>query len=256
MCSLFHLCRSRGWELYHEGKREEAIAEWRVAADLDPEDGYILTSIGQALSELGRQEEAFSEWWKAIHLEPKYDVPYIYLADALFGSGYTFKALTTIRTALHRCPASAHLHIRLGHYLMEQADKTSDRNGWQAAGTAFQQALDIEPANTYAFRHLAKVLWLTEQKHKAIETLKAAIMVNPDNAEAHVQLWNYQAGVRDFWGMIRTGRAIDGLPDSEARDQHYAQTNKLAAKGGKDLLAGMVFVGIVVGSWIWYRRRG
>ena len=35
MCSLFHLHRNRGWELFHEDKFEEAIAEWRVTADLD-----------------------------------------------------------------------------------------------------------------------------------------------------------------------------------------------------------------------------
>ena len=58
MCSLFHLCRSRGWELFREDKFEEAIAEWRVAADLDPKDGYVLSSIGLALSKMGDQEAA------------------------------------------------------------------------------------------------------------------------------------------------------------------------------------------------------
>lgn len=256
MCSLFHLCRRRGWELYHEDKLEEAIAEWRVAADLDPEDGYILTGIGQALSELGRQEEAFSEWWKAIHLEPEYDVPYIYLADALFGSGYTSKALTTIRAALRLCPASANLHIRLAYYLAVVADKTWDKAGWETSAAMFREALKISPTDSFALRSLAIVQWKLGKKHEAIGTLKEAIGLDSNDAEAHVQLWNYQSRARDFRGMIQTGDAIDRLPVSEARDQHYAEIIDLSIKARNIALAGMSLLGVMAGSWVWYRRRG
>ena len=255
MCSLFHLCRSRGWELYHEGKLEEAIAEWRVAADLDPEDGYILTGIGLALSKLGRQEEAFSEWWKAIHLEPEYDAPYIYLADALFGSGYTSKALATIRTALSRLPNDAILYNHLGYHLMKQAKEKNDTARLAEAGAAFQRVIVLVPGNSSASLNLAAIQWYTQQKREAIETLKASVAVNPNDAAAHIQLYKYQGGVRDIRGIWQTIDAMNKLPESEALNRHYTELNNLWAQVCLVFWAGLGFVGVMAGSW-WYQRRG
>ncbi len=256
MCSLFHLCRSRGWELYHEGKLEEAIAEWRIAADLDPEDGYILTAIGLALSELGRQEEAFSEWWQAIHLEPEYNVPYIYLANALFESGYAFKALTTIRTALRHCPASANLHIRLGHYLATQANEKSDEDRWQAAGAAFQQALDVEPANIYALSYLAKMQWLTGKKQEAIVTMTTAVSVVPNSFDAHMQLAIYQFHNGSLGQAIRTYRIIFGLAETQEAKQFFARSTRLMKRLEIILYVSAGLTAVLAGIWIWQRRRG
>lgn len=60
----------RGIELYEEGKLVEAIAEWREASRLDPEDGYVLNNIGRALWDLGQREAAIAEWREAARLEP------------------------------------------------------------------------------------------------------------------------------------------------------------------------------------------
>ncbi len=255
MCSLFHKCRDRGWEFFHEDKFEEAIAEWRVAADLDPEDGYILAAIGEALSKLGQKDAAFGEWQKAIHLEPDYDVPYIHLADALLEAGYADKALATIRTAIRLCPASANLYIRLGHYLATQADENSDQVGCEAAAKAFQQAIDIEPANSYARRHLARTQWVRGKKREAIRTLKHAVQVDPNDAKAYIQLWNYQSRAWNFWGMIQTTYAMEKLPDSEALNEHYADINNLWPQTQRTLLLIVGAVAVLVGARIWNRRR-
>lgn len=255
MCSLFHIHRDRGWKFFHEDKFEEAIAEWRVAADLDPEDGYVLAAIGEALSKLGQSEAAFTEWREAVHLEPEYEVPYICLADALLEKGYASKALATIRAAVRLCPPSANLYIRLGHYLATQADENSDKAGCEAAAEAFQQAIDIEPANSYARRHLARTQWVRGKKREAIRTLKDAVQVDPNDAEAHIQLWNYQSRAWNFRGMIRTTYAIEKLPDSEALNEHYADINNLWPQTQRTLLLIVGVVTVLGGVWIWNRRR-
>ena len=259
MCSLFHLCRSRGWELYHEGKLEEAIAEWRVAADLDPEDGYILTSIGQAQSELGRQEEAFFEWQAAIHLEPEYDAPYLFLADALLEAGYTDKALATVRTAIRLCPASAQLCSRLGHYLVTKANQNKEEKDiWGTAATAFQQALGIKPTDHYAQSYLAKIQWFLGRKQEAIATVRATIAVVPDSIEAHLQLTEYQAAMGQFRGMKQTIDATNELPDPEEKVAHYYfdLQRRLWIEFRPMLLGSVGMAAILAGVWFWYRRRG
>ena len=255
MCSLFDLCWDRGWKLFHEDRFEEAIAEWRVAADLDPEDGYVNTNIGLALSKLGRQEEAFSEWWEAIHLEPAYRVPYIYLADALLEAGYISKALATIRTAIRLCPASADLYIRLGHCLVNQANN-KDKAGWQEAAKAFQQVMDIEPANSYARRYLAKAQWARGKKREAIATLESAISVNPEDFQAHKQLGGYQVGLGELRAAIRTIYAIYALPETEETDQYVANIERQAKYVIVSFYIGAGLAAVLVGVWIWNRRRG
>ncbi len=256
MCSLFHKYRDRGWELYHEDKFEEAVAEWRVAADLDPEDGYILAAIGEALSKLGQMEAAFGEWQKAIHLEPDYEVPYIYLADALLEAGYASKALATIRTSIRLCLPSANLHIRLGHCLATQADENSDKGGWEAATAAFQQAIDIDPVNSYAHRHLAKTQWARGQKQEAISTLKAAIAISPSDIELYLILQEYQAATRQFRDMGQTIDAMNELPDPEEKIAYYYSDllNRLWLKLRPILLLGVVLAAVLVGVLIWNRR--
>ncbi len=256
MCSLFHRYRSRGWELFNEGKFEEAVREWRVAADLDPEDGYILSSIGQALSKLGHMEAAFGEWQKAIGLEPDYEVPYIYLADALLEAGYVSKALAAIRIAIRLCPASANLYIRLGHYLATQADENKDKAGWEAAAAAFQQAIDIEPENSYARQYLARTQWARGRKREAIKTLKYAVQVNLNDAEAYILLWNYQSKAMQFRGMVQTTYAMDKLPESEALNEHYADIDNLWPQTQRTLLLIVGVVAVLAGALIWNQRRG
>lgn len=258
MCSLFHLCRDRGWELFHEEKFEEAIAEWRVAADLDPKDGYILTSIGNALSKLGQPEAAFSEWQMAIYLEPKYDAPYLFLADALLEAGCADKALATVHTAIRLCPASAQLYSRLGHYLVIKANQNKEgKDTWETAATAFQQALGIKPTDYYALSYLAKIQWFLGQKREAIATVKATITLVPDSIEVYLQLWEYQARARCFRDMVRTGDAMNKMPDPDEKIAHYFSDlqHRLWIEFRPMLLGSVGMAAILAGVWIWRRRR-
>ncbi len=221
MCSLFRLHRSRGWELFHEDKFEEAIAEWRVAADLDPEDGYILSSIGLALSKMGQQEAAIAEWRQAVRLEPNYDKPHVRLAYALSAKGYSPEALAAVRAAIRLKSDDVNLYNFLSYHLMVQAQETNDKADWGKAVEPLQQSIALNPTDAYAGRHLAKIQWFLGQKREAIATLKATIADVPDSIEAHLQLWEYQAYARHFRDMIRTGNAMNKLPDPDEKIAHY-----------------------------------
>lgn len=255
MSEAFDLHWDRGWEFYEAENFEEAITEWRIAGEIDPEDGYVNNNIGQALSELDQKDAAFSEWQKAVYLEPKYNIPYIHLADALLEAGYASEAFATIHTAIRLCPPSANLYIRLGHYLAMQADENGDKARWEAATIAFQQAIDIEPTNSYARQYLARTQWARGNKGGAIKILKGAIADDPNDADAYILLWNYQSKALHFHGMVRTTYAMNELPESEALNEHYAYIDDLWPQTQRALLTAAGLVAAFVGTWVWNRRR-
>ena len=253
MSEAFDLHWDRGWELYEEKKFDEAIAEWREASVLDPEDGYVLNNIGLALHKLGQQDAAIAEWREAICLEPNYDRPHIHLVSALSASGHSPESLTAMEAAIQVSPKTSGIYTLLGCSLMIQAQKTGIRSQWEEASAAFQQSLALEPSSC-AYQNLAETQWYLKQKTEAIKTLKAAIAVDPNDAEAYIRLWYLQSYARDFRGMVKTTYAMDKLPASEALDSYNADILKLGARVEHVLTVGAGLIVLVIGGLIWKKR--
>ena len=240
MSEAFDLHWDREWELYEEAKFEEAIVEWREASRLGPEDGYVSHSIGLALSSLGREEEAVVEWREAVRLEPDYDKPHRSLAYALSETGSS-KALAAVRAAIRLCPDSADLHVWLGYHLIVETQiggKYGDKADYEAAAAAFQRAISLNYSNFYAFHYLAMIQEQHGRRQEAVETLKAAVALAPNSAEAHFALWECQN--RAFWrgrnriaslrGAMQTANAINKLPDSEPLARYYERLNRFSRR--------------------------
>ncbi len=256
MSEAFDLHWDRGWEFYEAEKFEEAISEWRLVGEIDPEDGYVNNNIGRALSKLGREEEAIAEWRKAVQLEPDYDAPHTNLAYALSDPGYSPEALAAVRAAIRLKSDNVYLYNYFGFHLLVQANQRNDKAGWEAAGATFQQAIDIEPTNSYAHRHLAKTQWFLGKKREAIATLEAAISVNPEDFKAHKQLLGYQTWTGNLRGAIRTGDAIYALPETEETDQYVADSDRLEKRVITGFYVSAGLAAVLVGVSIWNRRRG
>ena len=246
----------QGMTRYDEKDYEGAIAEWREASRLDPNAGYLHSNIGIALWGLGQREAAIAEWRKAVFVEPSFTGSYVDLANALSASGDSLEALAAVQTALDFFPENVGLYRHLGYHLSIQARQDNDNGKLEAAEAAFQQALDLDPTDAYALRSLAAIQWNLKKKKAAFNTLKTAIAAYPDDVKAYIQLGDYQGRLRDLWGMIQTAYAIGSLPASAERDQYYAKCNKSAVQAGKVLLTGAGILGVLVGGWLWYRRRG
>ena len=257
MCSLFHMYRSRGWEFFHEGKFEEAIAQWRVAADLDPEDGYVLSSIGLALSEMGQQEAAITEWRQAVRLEPNYDKPHIRLAYALSARGYSLEALAAVQAAIRLKSDDVNLYNFFSYHLMTQAEETGNKADWEKAVEPLQQSIALDPTDSYASRHLAGIQWFSGRKREAIATLKAAVAVIPNSIETYFQLQEYQAQSGQFRDMMQTINAMNELPDPEEKIAHYYSDlqGRLWLKFRHTLLMSTILSTVLIGVLVWNRRR-
>ena len=246
----------RGLELYEAGKLVEAISEWREASRLDSEDACLYNNIGIALSELGQQDAALAEWQEAVRLRPNFRSPHISLAHALSASGYSPDALAAVRVALHLCSDDAGLYVWLGYHLMVEAGESDDRTKAQAAEAAFQRAIDLAQADFHAFLHLGKLQWWLGKKQEAIKTLKDAIAVDPNDAELHIALWEYQGRTRHFRDMVRTVMAINNLPESEVLNQHFERLNHSWLRLQNGLLIAAGTSAFLVWIWIrWQKRR-
>ena len=91
-----------GWTYHFQGRIEEAIAECRLAIEIDPEFGNPYNDIGAYLIELGRFEEAIP-WLErateARRYEPRH-FPHYNLGRAYLGKEMYSHAIRCFQEAL------------------------------------------------------------------------------------------------------------------------------------------------------------
>jgi Tfp pilus assembly protein PilF len=61
-----------GWVYSHQGRPDDAIAQCKIAIEVDPEFGNPYNDIGAYLIEMGREDEAV-EWLERAKRAPRYE---------------------------------------------------------------------------------------------------------------------------------------------------------------------------------------
>ncbi len=91
-----------GWTYHFQGKIEEAIAECKLAIEVDPEFGNPYNDIGVYLIDLGRADEAIPWLEQAIQAkryEPRH-FPYFNLGRIYLGKGLINRARELFQQSL------------------------------------------------------------------------------------------------------------------------------------------------------------
>jgi serine/threonine protein kinase len=91
-----------GRTLLEGGAYDQALEQFRQAAELDPENAGYRYSIGYALLQLGRLEEAETELRRALGMNPNQTAAYRQLADAVLARGDTAAAIASLDEYLQR----------------------------------------------------------------------------------------------------------------------------------------------------------
>lgn len=191
-------------------RRNDALASFAAAVDLEPDNKYAVYSYGVALALVGRRDNALSAFEKAaalaprdpaplraagrLHLEagatdkalkafdlglkrqPKFVPLMLDRGDALAQQGKWTEAIGQFAAAVRAAPASAEVQVKLG-------DAYQGAKQWDKAQAAYARAIELDEKNPLAYNNLA---WLLVQRGgspaKAVEAANKAVALSPNSA--------------------------------------------------------------------------
>jgi predicted O-linked N-acetylglucosamine transferase (SPINDLY family) len=111
----------RGVALHQTGRLEEAIAAYRRASAVAPDQADPQTNLAVALHQAGRTDEAIAAAARATVLQPTSAVAQYNLGNLLAQVGRLDEAATALRRAIALEPGFAEAHCNLGNILKDQA---------------------------------------------------------------------------------------------------------------------------------------
>ncbi|MCX5796363.1 MAG: tetratricopeptide repeat protein [Elusimicrobia bacterium] len=134
-----------------QGRLAEAIAQYEAALQLAPAQPTINNNMGLALFRAGRQEEAVAHFRRALGADPEFVEAYANLAGALIAQGKLDEAIAQCEAALKLSPGDFNARANLGLAL-------AGKGRVDEAIAQFRRALAIRPGNEPAGRYLGALL--------------------------------------------------------------------------------------------------
>ncbi|HLW69168.1 MAG TPA: tetratricopeptide repeat protein [Candidatus Binataceae bacterium] len=160
------------------GQHDEAITQLKEALRLEPGLAAAHNNLGAAFDVEGRHDAAIPEYREALRLNPDLATAHNNLGIALNSEGQHDAAIAEYKQALRLNPGYAAAHDNLGAAL--------DHEGQHAAAIAeYRKALRLDPDFALAHYNLGAALYFEGQPDAAVAEFEKAIRVNPNYAEAH-----------------------------------------------------------------------
>ena len=200
---------ARAW--FALGRREEAVAAFRRAAILAPEDGVLANDLGAALAQTGQVAAAEAAFRRAVALLPDMAEARGNLATALRELGRSAEAAALAPQAAPTPtpdPAGARDDLADVHFQQKRHDE---------AITAGREAAALRPDDARLRRRHANRLQLIGRLVEAEAELRRALAVDPDSAGGQAELgWvlRRQDRLDEALAVLRTAAARwpDDLP--------------------------------------------
>ena len=217
--------RQHADELSHAKSWDGAIANYRKALELEPNDAVTHYNLALALKYKGESREALKEFQAALQLQPKW-------AEAHYGIGAVWydlqdqdAAVKELRTAEALDPLNPATHRLLARILAEQ-------NNLADAEHELKLALRLKPSvDTYV--ELGVVEGQLGKLTDAAAQFRHAIRLDPKIAAAHLMLGIVLRRQGDHDGALTQFRTAVALnPDSA--DAQYNLGRELKAGGDTD----------------------
>jgi tetratricopeptide (TPR) repeat protein len=167
--------------LLRGGKAEAALAEYRIAIDLDPRNFGAWFGVSIALGQLEQHEEAIEPALRAIDIAPDIALYHSHLGHTLARVGLRPEAIVAFQRVLQFEPENAGIHECLANLFVQQ-------DNFDAALHHIRRAADLEPMNDRYLVALSRMLADKGRVPEAIIPLRQAIELQPDNAELWRQM--------------------------------------------------------------------
>ena len=167
--------------LLEQGKVEEAIACFRRALDLNPDNPEAHNNLGVALREQGKLDQAAAAHRRALELKPDYPEAHSNLGNVLKDRGMVDEAEACWRRALELKPDFVRTHNNLGIALKQQGKLDE-------AMASYRRALELKPDYAEAYNNLANALWEDGKMPEAEACWRRTIELKPDCTDAYSNL--------------------------------------------------------------------
>ncbi|HWR54757.1 MAG TPA: tetratricopeptide repeat protein [Bryobacteraceae bacterium] len=177
----FYRIVDRAWTLAQKGDPTAAIAEWRKALAMSPEDAKSHNNLGVLLTQSGLIDEAAAHYRAALEAKPAYVEARNNLAAALVQQEKFGEAAEHLRRALEISPASAQLRANLGRALAGQGDIDGAIGEWR-------RAVQANPLFAGAHNDLGTGLFRKGRLEDAIAAFRKAIEIDPAFVQARHNL--------------------------------------------------------------------
>ena len=186
---------------FQAGRFEEAAKAYGDMVKTNPEDGALRASYAGALGALGRYDEAMQQLEEAIKLEPLNPEPYHNRGVIYEKRGQREAAIHEYQTALRYNPqyepskqalvrltggAASPEHLsdseKLAAAMAERAAEAARRGDYQEAMKQLDEAERVAPRFARVYQYRSNVAFLMGDHQAAIQALRKALEIEPDNA--------------------------------------------------------------------------
>ncbi len=145
--------RSRGMELYNQGRLADAQVALQQASELEPRHAWTHNLLGLIQLQQDNLNEAMVEFRRANEFAPDYAPAFLNLGFALYLQGKQEEAVVPLRKAVQFEPRLALAHRLLGQILFEQGKLDE-------AIASLNKALELDPQDPISPELLKKAKWM------------------------------------------------------------------------------------------------
>lgn len=188
------------------GDREEAVRQFRLALELEPDDADLQLSLGMALDRAGRAREALVELEAALRLDPRSAQANYLIGTLLERAGRDAEAVGHYAAAAEQAPESIEAHLRLadGYSRTARADEALPH---------YRRALAVAPDSAAGRFGEAMALVRLGRHREARDRFAAASERHPDQpafamALARLLAASPDAGVRNGPRAVALAEAL------------------------------------------------
>lgn len=209
-----------------------AVAGYRRALALKPDDADAYNNLGNALAALNRPEEAVVAFRRALALNPANAVAHNNLGHVQRGMRRWHEAEASFRKAIALQPAYAGAFVNLGNL-------AQDRSDWSGAESCYRHALALAPRDTAALCGLGVTQWQLGRQDEALASYRAALAIDPAHSETLINLGiaREQSGALEEAESLYA-RALTASPNDPDTFNHLASA-RLARGDGAGAMAAI-----------------
>ena len=185
-----------GVALERAGRLPEAIRQFEIALQINPDAIKANNNLGIALGEAGRLDEAVAHFRQVLEADPGFADAHCNLGFALVQLGRSQEAIDHFQQALRLDPDLPEAHDGLGAVLTLVGEPARAIEQCEAA-------LRLQPNFAEAHFHLGLALIRLGRTEDALAQWEYALRLKPDYAEAHYNIGNALAQAGNFGEAIK-----------------------------------------------------